>query len=236
MITAWYLLGDEIAAMAADATQRMLLLPDEWRRAGRFAVDADRVRFIATRALVRTMLSTHSGVAPGAIQLRAAEPQGRPEVDAPAEAAIWQFNATHTDGLVACVVAREVTVGIDAEVLRPNYDHARVARRFFAESEQMLLEARAPEERAHAFLDIWTLKESYLKARGAGLSLPLGQFAFDIRNDPPTVEFAPQMKDDAAAWQFHLSAPTDRHRLAVAIRRQTSPPLAVRVVPHPGTT
>lgn len=233
MITAWYLVGDDIAAMAADATRRELLAPDEQMRAKRFAGADDRTRFVATRALVRTMLSAHSGVPHDAIRLRAAEPQGRPEVEAPPEAVAWQFNATHTDGLVACVVARGVTVGIDAEVLRPNYDHARVARRFFAESEQMLLEARAKDERANAFLDIWTLKESYLKARGAGLSLPLGQFGFDIRNDPPTVEFAPQMNDDAAAWQFHLCAPTGRHRLAVAIRHasgaQTVP---VHVVQH----
>lgn len=64
------------------------------------------------------------------------------------------------------------------------------------------------------FLELWTLKEAYLKARGTGLSYPLNAFGFAI-DGCGAIQFSPP-PDDRIEWQFALSAPTERHRVAVA--------------------
>ena len=80
------------------------------------------------------------------------------------------FSLTHCDGLAACLVAPAVC-GVDAEAIRPL--RARVLRRAFSPDEQaQVLGSPCPDE---AFFRLWTLKESYLKATGTGLSFPLAR-------------------------------------------------------------
>ena len=40
------------------------------------------------------------------------------------------------------------------------------------------LRALPPERQKERFFEYWTLKEAYIKARGMGLSIPLGKFSF----------------------------------------------------------
>ena len=80
------------------------------------------------------------------------------------------FSLSHCPGLAACLVAPAVC-GVDAEAIRPL--RARVLRRAFSPDEQaQVLGSPCPDE---AFFRLWTLKESYLKATGTGLSFPLAR-------------------------------------------------------------
>ena len=60
-----------------------------------------------------------------------------------------------------------------AEAIRPQVDWQALARRFFTLSEVQQLDELPAGEQLSAFFRIWTGKEAYLKACGAGLSLPL---------------------------------------------------------------
>ena len=154
------------------------LLSDEERdREQRFHFETDRRRFRVTRALVRTTLSLYVSVDPRAWCFVPGE-FGKPAISNP-EAIAQQlaFNVSHTAGLIALVVARGHHVGVDVESMsRPALLEEAV--QFFAAAEIRDLEALTPAGRERRFFELWTLKESYIKASGRGLSHPLDEFAF----------------------------------------------------------
>jgi 4'-phosphopantetheinyl transferase len=227
----WTISPGEAATPARLQQYRALLTSDEITRGNRFLQEADRVRFIVARALVRTMLSRYVPVPPHAWRLRI-EQYGKPEVaNLPAAAPDLRFNLSHTEGLVACAVTVGRDVGVDVEHIQRALTHD-VAERFFSPEEVTDLRALPPEEQDVVFFDYWTLKESYIKARGLGLTLPLGQFTFRrIPGRAPTISFAPELHDDPLSWQFAQFWPTRDHRMAVAVRR-TGVDLPIDVETH----
>jgi 4'-phosphopantetheinyl transferase len=205
-----------------------LLTDDERLRATRFAQEADRARFVIGRALARTMLSRYAPIPPREWPIEI-DDRGRPELRlTPTGTCDLRFNLSHTPGLIACAVTVGREVGIDVEYIRRQLTYD-IPERFFSPREVADLRALPAAEQDIAFFDYWTLKESYIKARGLGLALPLGQFTFIRYSDaPPAIQFAPELPDDAASWQFAQFWPTSEHRMAVAVRRR-GPDLAIHV-------
>jgi phosphopantetheine--protein transferase-like protein len=52
----------------------------------------------------------------------------------------------------------------------------KIARRFFTKREHAHLLEWPEALRTERFFELWTMKESYIKLKGAGLSLPLSSF------------------------------------------------------------
>lgn len=198
---------------------RALLSAEEMDRAARFGHPDDAARFVIGRALTRTMLSRYAGVAPRDWPLVIAE-RGRPELVArPPGVPDLRFNLSHTPGLVACAVTVGREVGVDVEHIGRRLTHD-VAERFFSAREVADLRGLPADEQPVVFFDYWTLKESYIKARGLGLALPLRHFSFlRTPGEAPTIAFDPELHDDPAAWQFAQFWPTAEHRMAVAVQR-----------------
>jgi 4'-phosphopantetheinyl transferase len=218
---------DDPAVQAELPRYRTLLNDDERAREARFYFDADRERFVIGRALTRLQLSRFLGGDPRSWPL-ITNRYGRPELSSPAPPPIG-FNVSHTPGLIACAVTATTEVGVDVEFIERRLTHD-VAERFFAPSEVADLRRLSTDEQARVFFDYWTLKEAYIKARGMGLALPLAHFAFALRPRAlPTIRFDAEIDDDGETWQFAQSWPTDRHRLAVAVRRPPGRDLDVRI-------
>ena len=212
-----------------------LLTEDEKQRRQRFAMEDDRVRFVLGRTLARLMLSQYAAVAPRDWPIEIDE-RGRPELTRrPPGVPDLRFNLSHTPGLIACAVTIGREVGVDVEFIGRRIVHDDIPERFFSAREVADLRALPRDDQAHVFFDYWTLKESYIKARGLGLALPLGQFTFVRHHDaPPTIEFAPELPDDPATWQFAQYWPTRDHRMAVAVRRVGAdlPIVVTEVIPE----
>lgn len=181
-----------------------------------------------TRALVRTVLSKYADVPPEAWRF-VTNDYGRPEVDAPAAARWLKFNLSHTNGLVAMIVAREREVGVDVEDRDRRGRLLNVADRYFSPSEVEALHALPNEEQLERFFLYWTLKESYIKARGMGLAIPLAQFSFSF-HDAITIDFDPRLHDDPNRWQFTALSFGRRHAVAAGITRKANE--HVRIVLH----
>jgi 4'-phosphopantetheinyl transferase len=207
-----------------------LLGPDERERYQRLQRERSRREFLVAHALARVTLSRYAPVEPEAWSFSSGE-HGRPEIGGPSQTRRLRFNLSHTRGMVACAVIRELDIGVDVESATRQVRHRELAERFFAEGEVRALQDLAPEKQAGRFLELWTLKEAYLKAGGRGISIPLRSFQFRISGaDPPRIDFAPaRLSEDAASWQFALLRPRGTHTLALAIRRLDRRPIAVRL-------
>ena len=209
-----YLLTDSVSDdVHAQALQ--MLSPDECARAGRFVSSRDRVAFVAAHALLRRALSDHEDLPPDAWTF-AQNAHGKPILADRHGGITIGFNLAHTHGLVACVLSRDTDVGIDVESLDHRTDALGLATRYFSPAEVADLHACAEGERAVRFIELWTLKESYVKAIGEGLSHPLNTFGFAL-GSPAILRFEPPAHDDQRAWQFALFAPSVGHRMAVAV-------------------
>lgn len=107
--------------------------------------------------------------------------QGKPSL---AEHPEIQYNLSHGDGIAACIVG-EKECGIDCERVR-SY-HVNVVKRAFSEAEKALIENTEESEKDLLFFRLWTLKESYIKAIGTGLSYPLAKAEFIFDGDEISV-------------------------------------------------
>lgn len=86
------------------------------------------------------------------------------------------FNVSHSGDWVALVVSTSKHVGVDIEELQKV--DLQIAHRFFTEEEYISIINIVEEKyRSLQFLKIWTAKESYIKAIGKGLSIPLDSFS-----------------------------------------------------------
>lgn len=219
-VEVWTARHDAPEVQALMPRYEALLSADERERAARFHQQADRDRFIVGRVLTRTMLSSAGDLPPEAWPI-VIDARGRPLLGSrPSGAPDLRFNLSHTEGLVACAITLGREIGVDVECVDRQLTHESIPERFFSPQEVDDLRALPASSQDVVFFDYWTLKESYIKARGLGLALPLGQFTFRLRPPaPPRIEFAPELHDVPATWQFAQFWPTPRHRMAVAVRR-----------------
>lgn len=80
------------------------------------------------------------------------------------------FNLSHSGEWVACAVGYNCRLGVDIESPRKQRSYRELAAEYFSEGECRRLDALSDEECREAFFELWTLKESYLKARKQGIS------------------------------------------------------------------
>ena len=75
----------------------------------------------------------------------------------------------------------DVPLGVDIEQIRGK-ENLRVARRCFTEREYAYVSGQKEVDdslSAERFFYLWTMKESYLKLTGDGISVPLNSFEID---------------------------------------------------------
>ena len=185
----------------------------------RFRFPDDRQCYLAAHALIRGVLSTYIDSPPAAWTFEK-NTRGKPEISNPGIPSL-RFNLTHTAGLAACVIALDNACGIDAEKLQKRNNLAGVAKRMFSEQEYGHVKDLTGTDQLEYFLEQWTLREAYVKARGIGISFPTRSLQFcDSSEKGINVKFAPDIDDNPSTWQFHIFRPTNSHVAAVALKLQ----------------
>ena len=207
---------DLISVAAGEERWQPILSPDERARAARFHFSKDRQRFIATRALLRTILARYVGSDPAALMFRYSE-KDKPSLNLTGN--LIEFNVSHSGGAALLAFARGRALGVDVEQIRENFDPETLAQRFFSVHEQRQLAALAPAEKHHGFFRCWTRKEAYIKATGSGLSLPLGEFDVSLRSGDDNALLATRPNAaEAARWSLRDVPAGDGYLAALCVR------------------
>lgn len=207
-----------------------LLTEAETTKQQRYRFEKDQHDALITRAFIRDLLSHYADIRPEDWRFEKGE-KDKPEIiNAPIP---LRFNLSHTDELIICAVTLHEDIGCDVENMTRNNDILSIADRYFSATETQELFSLPEDIQRDRFFDYWTLKESYIKAWGLGLSIPLGDFSFNIgqptlnsdgkplRNDDISLSFAPNRIDYPEIWRNWLFYPSSKHRVALSIRSRS---------------
>jgi 4'-phosphopantetheinyl transferase len=197
----------EMLSGALDSTelQRARSLPEATKR-----------EFVATRAILRTLLGERLEVPAAEVMLRKSENGKLSAVSGDV-----LFNVAHSKGLAVFAFTHNLQVGVDVELLRPLADLGGVVELTLAPSEAADLQSVPAGDRAAAFFACWTRKEAYLKASGNGLGSPR-DVAVTLRPGAPerlvSVQGAPL---EPERWELMSFEPRPGYVGAVAVERAT---------------
>ena len=128
----------------------------------------------------------------------------------------FHFNISHSGKWVVCAIDTS-PVGIDVECIK-SIDFS-IAERFFSKKEYSDIMEKEGKERFEYFYDLWTLKESYIKARGKGLSIPLSSFTITKENGDITIN-----SESDELWFFTQYSIGPDYMLSVCSRNNHFPP------------
>jgi 4'-phosphopantetheinyl transferase len=201
------------------------LSPDEQERAQRFYFERDRQYFTVARGVLRDILSRYLPCQPHDI-LFSYGPKGKPGLATELRRAVPQadalrFNLSHAGDLALYGFTRGRDIGVDIERIRALEDAEQIARRFFAPEEVRVFCALPPASRMQGFFNCWSRKESYIKATGDGLSMPLDRFEVSLIPGEPA-RFLRVLGDPTAAarWSLRALYPAPGYAAAVCVEGQ----------------
>ena len=149
----------------------------------------DKKRSLISELLMRKSANEILGLPAGKIKF-SYNPYGKPYID---NIRRYKFNVSHSGDYVTILTGKK-SLGIDIEQVK-DIDMS-ISRRFFTEEENCyIFSQKSKDMQVKAFYKVWTLKESYIKALGKGLNIPLNSFSFEIKDtiklsSPPNSKFS----------------------------------------------
>ncbi len=120
------------------------------------------------------------------------------------------FNLSHSGDYVCCALG-DGPVGVDIQ--KKISGKEKIAERFFTPGERQMLDACSGQEKETLFFRMWSVKESYLKLTGTGLSGGLADFEICW----PERSVARRAAKEASAW-FEESEDVEGYSLCVCFR------------------
>lgn len=194
-----------------------LLSSDERAKAARFVFERDRNRFVVARAFLRAILGRYLDCAPSELQFSYAD-YGKPFLAGPYAHMNLNFNLAHSATMALYGITLGRAIGVDLEQIRPEIDIEEIASRFFSAKEASSLLSIPANDRGGAFFDCWTRKEAFIKAKGAGLSLPLDQFDVTLSpGEPASLLETRWNQDESSRWSLRAIDVGTGYAAAVAV-------------------
>ncbi len=146
----------------------------EIARLDSFPFDREKKSYLISQGILRMLLGAYTCKNPQDVQM-GRHSRGKPYS---ADDRKLFFNMSNSGDYCVFAFCRVGEVGIDLEMTRELSDLEQLIRTNFTESEQRFINA-IPAERMRRFFLFWTIKESYLKATGEGMSIAPHNLEFD---------------------------------------------------------
>lgn len=161
----------------------------------RFRNYADAQSSLVAELLLRQLIKQHTG-RQGKEVVFGANDYGKPFL---ADEPSFHFNLAHSGKWIVCAID-SVPVGVDVEQIQPlGLDIEDISKRLFSADECRDVMNKPEPDRTNYFFNLWTLKESYIKAVGEGLSIALDSFSVRIHRDG-VVNFQTEVRSED--WFF----------------------------------
>lgn len=122
----------------------------------------------------------------------------------------FHYNISHSGQWVVCAYGNS-EVGVDIEKIVYEHDNNGIINNFFSKEEKDFICLNADKiTRAQRFTQIWTLKESYIKYLGTGLSTSLNSFSTNIiqgvvKNSENQIDKYAKLKSYLLGNDYYLS-------------------------------
>ncbi len=209
---------------AAD-TPGLFGLLDEVER-GRFAGyrrEADKLRFLTGRALIRGVVSQELGIAPIEVVLDSScfecgKPHGKPKV----VGSTLEVSISHSGEWVGLAMTDGAPVGIDVEEVR-DAEVDGLAGICFSPPELTTFKAVPEDDRRGAFFTYWARKEAVLKATGKGMWVTMSKLTLTGYDEPPRVMSSETPEVDIEAAQMVDLDRSSGYRACMAVFADTVP-------------
>lgn len=146
-----------------------LLSSDEQGRASAYRQPDKTLAYTLAHAFLRLALAKYTGLAPEKLEISHGK-FTKPSL----YGSMVDFSLSYTYGTVAIGLVNKANIGVDIETLHAHADLPAIARAYFREDERYRFDA---DQTPLGFYQVWTRKESYLKALGKGLSEPIDHFS-----------------------------------------------------------
>lgn len=191
-------------------------------KVSKFHFDEDKKRSILAEVLLRHSLKRDFGMTNDHIHFTINE-YGKPSLQ---NFDHIHFNLAHSGDWVVCAVS-DTPIGIDIEqVAMIEMD---IAKAYFTSSEYQDILSQPKDKQIQYFYKLWTLKESYVKAEGKGLTIPLDSFSFCIQ--PETIQLF-ESNQLSQKYSFQLFGLDDFHIVALCSKQLSEAPISIVTLNH----
>lgn len=190
-------------------------------KVSKYQLEIDRWRALLSNLLVRKVLQKELNIDPYAIKIEI-DNYGKPFLNGRER----QFNLSHA-GEIIVLVTDDKPVGIDIEYVYPLSEINLLLPVCFSEEEQReFFTKNNEEEQLNFFFELWTLKESYIKALGKGMQHPLRSFSISALGEKALLLKPDSEKD---LWHFKRYTFDDRYKCAVCAQHSHFPESATLI-------
>jgi 4'-phosphopantetheinyl transferase len=194
-----------------------IISTERWEKTKKYHFEEDKKRSIMAEVILRHALKKNFGITRENVQFTTNR-FGKPMLK---NFEHIHFNLAHSGDWVVCGVSND-PIGIDVEIIK--CIDLDIAKSFFTSNEYNVILNQPKDKQIKYFYKFWTLKESYVKAEGKGLSIPLDSFSFCILPHSIHLFEGNQLSNKYCFRVFNLD---DIHTVAVCSKKLSEEAISI---------